>query len=245
MKKPRLSFWQIWNMSFGFLGIQFGWGLQLGNMSGIYEKLGANPDQLPILWLAAPLTGLIVQPIIGSMSDRTWTRLGRRRPYFLVGAILASVALVLMPQSPTLWVAAGLLWILDASINISMEPFRAFVGDQLPAAQRPTGYAMQSFFIGVGAIVASMLPWLLTRAGVSNHADTVGGIPDTVHYSFYMGAIVLFAAVAWTVLRSREYPPEALRSFAAAQPEPAAPTVAVGPASARRKGLLWSAAGIL
>jgi maltose/moltooligosaccharide transporter len=183
-----------------------------------------------------------VQPIVGYFSDRTWTRLGRRRPYFLAGAILASIALVLMPRSSTLWVAAGLLWVLDASINISMEPFRAFVGDQLPTAQRPTGYAMQSFFIGVGAIVASMLPWLLTRAGVSNHADTIGGIPDTVHYSFYIGAIVLFAAVGWTVLRSREYPPEALRSFAEAHPPQ--PSIAARPASNRRNGLLCTVAGI-
>jgi maltose/moltooligosaccharide transporter len=241
--RPALSFWQIWTMCFGFLGIQFGFALQNANVSRIFQTLGASIDQIPMLWIAAPLTGLIVQPIVGYYSDRTWTRLGRRRPYFLVGAILASVALVLMPQSPTLWVAAGLLWILDASINISMEPFRAFVGDQLPTAQRPTGYAMQSFFIGVGAIVASMLPWLLTHAGVSNHAEA-GGVPDTVHYSFYIGAIVLFAAVGWTVLRSREYPPEALRSFAAAQSEADAPAVAVTSAASRRSGVLWTAIGI-
>jgi maltose/moltooligosaccharide transporter len=242
--RPALSFWQIWNMCFGFLGIQFGFALQNANVSRIFQTLGATLEQIPLLWIAAPLTGLIVQPIVGYLSDRTWTRLGRRRPYFLVGALLASIALVLMPRSPALWVAAGLLWILDASINISMEPFRAFVGDQLPVKQRPTGYAMQSFFIGVGAIVASMLPWILARAGVSNHADAAGGIPDTVHYSFYIGAVVLFAAVGWTVLRTGEYPPEALRAFAAAQPEPAAPRVAANPAAARGKGLLWSALGI-
>jgi maltose/moltooligosaccharide transporter len=242
--RPALSFWQIWNMCFGFLGIQFGFALQNANVSRIFQTLGATLEQIPLLWIAAPLTGLIVQPIVGYLSDRTWTRLGRRRPYFLVGALLASIALVLMPRSPALWVAAGLLWILDASINISMEPFRAFVGDQLPVKQRPTGYAMQSFFIGVGAIVASMLPWILARAGVSNHADAAGGIPDTVHYSFYIGAVVLFAAVGWTVLRTGEYPPEALRAFAAAQPEPAAPRVAANPAAARGKGLLWSAIGI-
>jgi maltose/moltooligosaccharide transporter len=241
--RPALSFWQIWTMCFGFLGIQFGFALQNANVSRIFQTLGASIDQIPLLWIAAPLTGLIVQPIVGYYSDRTWTRLGRRRPYFLVGAILASVALVLMPQSPTLWVAAGLLWILDASINISMEPFRAFVGDQLPTQQRPTGYAMQSFFIGVGAIVASMLPWLLTRAGVSNHAEA-GGVPDAVHYSFYIGAIVLFAAVGWTVLRSREYPPEKLRSFAASQAETDAPAVAVTSAASRRDGLVWAAIAI-
>src|SRR5437588_3660725 len=148
MEKPRLNFWQIWNMSFGFLGIQFGWGLQMANMSAIYEYLGANADQLSILWLAAPLTGLIVQPIIGHMSDRTWNRLGRRRPYFLIGAILSSLALIAMPNSSTLWMAAGLLWIMDASINISMEPFRAFVADMLPEDQRTEGLAMHSLVSG-------------------------------------------------------------------------------------------------
>src|SRR6188474_1266905 len=163
MGKPRLSFWQIWNMSFGFLGIQFGWGLQMANMSPIYKYLGARDDQIPMLWLAAPLTGFIVQPIIGAMSDRTWGPLGRRRPYFLVGAILSSIALIMMPNSSTLWMAAGLLWILDASINISMEPFRAFVADKLPEKQRTLGYTTQSFFIGIGAVLASMMPYVLTN----------------------------------------------------------------------------------
>src|SRR5512140_3965646 len=163
VRKPERSFWQIWNMSFGFLGIQFGWGLQMANMSAIYEYLGAQADQIPILWLAAPLTGLIVQPIIGHMSDHTWNRLGRRRPYFLTGAILSSLALILMPQSSALWMAAGLLWMLDASINISMEPFRAFVADLLPERQRTQGFAMQSLFIGLGAVIASALPWLLSN----------------------------------------------------------------------------------
>ena len=156
--KPRLSFWEIWNMSFGFLGIQFGFALQNANVSRIFETLGASVENIPILWIAAPVTGLLVQPIVGYFSDRTWNRLGRRRPYFLVGAILASLALIVMPNSPTLWVAAGMLWIMDASINISMEPFRAFVGDNLPSEQRTTGFAMQSFFIGTGAVVASILP---------------------------------------------------------------------------------------
>src|SRR5437870_11493236 len=163
MNKPRLSFWQIWNMSFGFLGIQFGWALQLGNMSAIYERLGAKPEDIPILWLAAPLTGLIVQPIIGSMSDRTWNRLGRRRPYFLTGAILASIALFFMPDSSVLWMAAGLLWILDANINVSMEPFRAFVADKLSGDRRTAGLAMQSFFIGVGVRLADLLPYIFRR----------------------------------------------------------------------------------
>ena len=211
MQKPRLSFWQIWNMSFGFLGIQFGWGLQLGNMSAIYEKLGARPDALPILWLAAPLTGLIVQPIIGSMSDRTWGPLGRRRPYFLVGAILASVALFFMPTSSTLWMAAGLLWILDASINISMEPFRAFVADKLNADQRTTGFVMQSFFIGLGATFAGWLPLAFRYFGVTGNTES--GIPLTIKYAFQIGAVAFLLAVLWTVLTSKENPPEDWEAF--------------------------------
>jgi maltose/moltooligosaccharide transporter len=211
MQKPRLSFWQIWNMSFGFLGIQFGWGLQLGNMSGIYEKLGANPDQLPILWLAAPLTGLIVQPIIGSMSDRTWGRLGRRRPYFLVGALMASVALFFMPTSSSLWMAAGLLWILDASINVSMEPFRAFVADKLNTDQRTTGFVMQSFFIGVGATLAGWLPIVFRRFGVSGNTES--GIPLTIKYAFQIGAVAFLLAVLWTVFTTKEYPPDDMEAF--------------------------------
>src|SRR5947209_11610926 len=169
MEKPRLNTWQIVNMSLGFFGIQFGWNLQLSNMSAIYEYLGAKADQLPMLWLAAPLTGLLVQPIIGHMSDRTWGRLGRRRPYFLTGAILSSLALILMPNSSALWMAAGLLWILDASINVSMEPFRAFVADNLNEEQRGTGFTMQSFFIGLGAVIAGLLPWILKNwFGVGN-----------------------------------------------------------------------------
>ena len=161
--KPRLNFWQIWNMSFGFLGIQFGFALQNANVSRIFETLGAKVENIPILWIAAPVTGLIIQPIIGHMSDNTWNRLGRRRPYFLTGAILASLALIFMPNSPVLWIAAGTLWIMDASINISMEPFRAFVGDMLPSDQRTTGFATQSFFIGTGAVIASVLPYVLTN----------------------------------------------------------------------------------
>ena len=175
-KKPELSFWQIWNMCFGFLGIQFGFALQNANVSRIFQTLGANVNDIPILWVAAPLTGLIVQPIIGHYSDRTWNRLGRRRPYFLAGAVLATLALLAMPNSPALWVAAGLLWIMDASFNVSMEPFRAYVGDQLPEHQRPLGFSMQSVFIGVGAVVASLMPWMLTKVGISNVAPD-GDIP--------------------------------------------------------------------
>jgi maltose/moltooligosaccharide transporter len=211
MRKPRLSFWQIFNMSFGFMGIQFGWGLQLANMSGIYTYLGASPDAVPLLWLAGPMTGLLVQPIIGSMSDRTWNRLGRRRPYFLVGAILASIALFFMPDSSAIWMAAGLLWILDASINVSMEPFRAFVADKLNVNQRTAGFVMQSFFIGIGASLANALPYLFRQLGVIG--TTGSGIPLTVQYSFKIGAVVFLLAVAWTVLTTKEYPPENIEEF--------------------------------
>jgi maltose/moltooligosaccharide transporter len=214
ISKPRLSFWQIWNMSFGFLGIQFGFALQNANVSRIFETLGASIDEIPILWIAAPTTGLLIQPIIGYMSDRTWGRLGRRRPYFLVGAILASLALLVMPNSPVLWVAAGMLWILDASINISMEPFRALVADMLPSEQRTAGFAIQSFFIGTGAVVASALPYLLTNwFNVSNTPENPGEIADSVIYSFYLGAFAFITAVIWTVVRTREYSPEEVSRF--------------------------------
>ncbi|TAK91662.1 MAG: MFS transporter [Verrucomicrobia bacterium] len=214
MNKPQLSFWQIWNMSFGFLGIQFGWGLQMANMSPIYKYLGASDEQIPMLWLAAPLTGFIVQPIIGAMSDRTWGALGRRRPYFLVGAILSSLALIAMPNCSTLWMAAGLLWILDASINVSMEPFRAFVADKLPEEQRGAGFAMQSFFIGVGAVVAGMLPYILKNwFHVSSETGNGNSIPPNVKISFYLGAAAFFCAVVYTIVTSKEYPPEDLEAF--------------------------------
>lgn len=215
--KPTLSFWQIWNMCFGFLGIQFGFALQNANASRIFETLGAPMDAVPGLWIAAPLTGLLVQPIIGYLSDRTWTRWGRRRPYFMIGAVFTTLALLVMPNSPTLWIAAGTLWVLDASINVSMEPFRAFVGDKLAPRQRPTGYAMQSFFIGVGAIVASFLPFILAHFGVANTA-AAGEVPPTVRYAFYFGAVVLLASIAWTVFSTREYSPAELASFDDAEP---------------------------
>ena len=214
IEKPRLSFWQIWNMNFGFLGIQFGFALQNANTSRIFETLGARVDDIPILWIAAPTTGLLVQPIVGYFSDRTWhPKLGRRRPFFLVGAILASIALIFMPNSPVLWVAAGTLWIMDASINISMEPFRALVADMLPSSQRTMGFAVQTFFIGVGAVVASALPYLLANwLGVANTAPA-GQIPDSVKWSFYLGGFAFFTAVLWSVLRTREYPPEEFRRY--------------------------------
>ena len=212
MEKRKLGFWQIWNMSFGFLGIQMGFALQNSNVSRIFQTLGANIDDIPILWVAAPLTGLIIQPIIGYFSDRTWTRLGRRKPYFLAGAILASAALFIMPNSPVLWFAAGMLWIMDASINVSMEPFRAFVGDNLPEKQRTMGFAMQSFFIGIGAYFASKLPLIFTYFGVHNTAP-LGIIPDSVKYSFYFGGVAFIVTVLWTVITSKEYSPEEMEVF--------------------------------
>ena len=213
-KKPVLSFWQIWNMSFGFLGIQFGFALQNANVSRIFETLGAKIDDIPILWIAAPVTGLVMQPIIGHLSDKTWGRLGRRRPFFLLGAILASIALLVMPNSPSLWIAAGMLWIMDASINISMEPFRAFVGDMLPSEQRTRGFSMQSFFIGLGAVIASGLPYILSEwLGVANVAEAGEKIPPSVRYAFYLGGAVFFLAVLWTVFRTKEYSPDELKEF--------------------------------
>ncbi|MDD2707932.1 MAG: MFS transporter [Verrucomicrobiae bacterium] len=213
MEKPSRSFWQLWSMSFGFLGIQFGWGLQMANMSAIYEYLGAKPEQIPMLWLAAPLTGLLVQPVIGYLSDRTWCWLGRRRPYFVTGTIMACLSLVLMPFSHALWMAAMLLWVLDFSVNVSMEPFRAFVADLLPESQRGQGFAMQSLLIGLGAILASALPWLLTHVFGVSSGHSEGSIPLTVRYAFHIGAAVYFAAVMWTVATTKEYPPEDMEAF--------------------------------
>lgn len=215
MNKPAMRFWQIWNMSFGFFGIQIGFALQNANVSRIFQTLGASIDALPILWIAGPVAGLIVQPLIGHFSDRTWTRLGRRRPYFLAGAVLASLALFIMPNAPHLWAAALTLWVLDASINVSMEPFRAFVGDMLPSEQRTTGFAMQTLFIGAGALLASTAPYVMTNfLGVSNEA-AAGEIPDAVRFSFYLGGAAFLLAVLWTVLTTKEYSPEDIAKFRA------------------------------
>ena len=219
MEKPRQSAAALWNISFGFLGIQVGFALQTANMSRIFQSLGSSLDDLPALWIAAPLTGLLVQPIIGHLSDRTWLgRLGRRRPYFLAGAVLAALSLVAMPLSSSLFMAAVLLWMLDASLNISMEPFRAFVGDMLRKDQHTAGYAVQTAFIGAGAVVGSIFPWLLDQLGASN-AGGIGGIPDTVRYSFWFGGAALFLAVLWTVVSTREYSPEAMAGFGEAAGE--------------------------
>jgi len=216
--KPALSVFQIWNMCFGFFGVQVGFALQNANVSRIFQTLGAEVEAIPILWIAAPLTGLLVQPIIGHYSDKTWGRMGRRRPYFFWGAICTTLALFVMPNSPYLWVAAGMLWIMDASINVTMEPFRAFVGDMLPHRQRTTGFAMQSFFIGAGAVFASALPWMLANwFGVENVAGE-GAVPLSVKIAFYVGAACVLVAVMWTVFTTKEYPPSDLAAFEAAEP---------------------------
>lgn len=211
--KPKLSFWQIWNMSFGFLGIQFGFALQGGFMSNIFQNLGASKEEIPMLWIAAPLTGLLVQPIVGYFSDRTWSlKLGRRRPYILLGAILSSLALFFVPYSPFLWVAAGFLWILDASINISMEPFRALVADKLPESQRSFGFVIQALIIGIGTWVASNMPWALSKLGLSDSA-ALGEVPDSVKWAFAIGALVFILSILFTVFTSSEYPPEDIEKF--------------------------------
>ena len=246
--RPRLSGLAIWNMCVGFLGIQIGFGLQNANTSRIFQTLGAEVDTLAILWIAAPLTGLLVQPIIGHFSDKTWTRFGRRRPYFLIGAIATTLALIAMPNSPSLWFAAAMLWIMDASINITMEPFRAFVGDNLPEEQRTAGYAMQSFFIGAGAVFASTLPWLLSNVFHVASTAEAGVVPLSVKIAFYVGAAGLFAAVLWTVLSTREYSPEQIAAFERAR-TPVADDAPEAPARSVRgwlgSGLICLVLGVL
>jgi maltose/moltooligosaccharide transporter len=240
--KPLLKFWGLWNISFGFFGIQVGFALQNANVSRIFQTLGTEVDGLAILWIAGPVTGLLVQPVIGHFSDRTWGRLGRRRPYFLAGALLCTIALIAMPNASALWMAAGLLWVLDASLNISMEPFRAFVGDMLGERQRTRGYAFQTIFIGAGAVVASLAPWFLTQVvGLSNVAGE-GEIPVTVQYSFYIGAAMLLATVLWTVLTSREYSPGEMAAFGEAETH-GAPHAEAAPTM--RQGTIWIAAGAI
>jgi maltose/moltooligosaccharide transporter len=239
-KKPILNLKQVINMSVGFLGIQFGFGLQNANVSRIFQSLGAKIDNIPILWIAAPLTGLIMQPVIGHLSDKTWSpRWGRRRPFFLIGAMLASLTLIFFPNVYALWMAAIMLWLLDASINISMEPFRAFVGDMLPDEQRTAGFAMQSFFIGIGAVVSSILPYLLTKFGIANEAPP-GVIPDSVKISFYIGAAVFFLSVAYTVFTIKEYSPAELKSFESIEQQQVDHSIITTPAkSFYNKGLVW------
>lgn len=245
-EKPRQGFWGLWNISFGFFGIQIGFALQNANMSRIFQSLGAELDNLSALWIAAPLTGLLVQPIIGHLSDRTWLgKLGRRRPYFLAGAILASLALLIMPESKILWFSVLMLWVLDASINVSMEPFRAFVGDMLRKDQHSAGYAVQTAFIGAGAVVGSIFPWALEQMNVSNVAPG-GGIPDTVRYAFWFGGLMFFLSVLWTVFTTREYSPEEMAAFdGVPSEEEAGHAIRLLAAKNYSSSLIWIAAGAL
>lgn len=239
MEKPRQGLRGLWNISFGFFGIQLAFGLQNANVSRIFQSLGSNIDELAFLWIAGPVTGLLVQPLIGHFSDRTWLgRLGRRRPYFLGGAILAAFALTGMPHSSVLLVAAVMLWMLDAALNIAMEPFRAFVADMVNDNERAAGYAMQTVFIGAGAVLGSLAPAAFTALGISNVA-AAGEIPASVRYGFYLGAAAILAAVLWTVITTREYSPEEMRRFDAAEPEGTTGAPQVAP----RHGFAWAAAG--
>jgi maltose/moltooligosaccharide transporter len=241
--KPRLNFWQLWNMSFGYVGIQFGFGLQTANISRIFGTLGARLDDIAILWVAAPVAGLIIQPLIGHMSDKTWTRFGRRKPYFLIGAILSSLALIAMPNSPALWAAAGMLWIMDAAINTTMQPFRAFIGDMLPDEQRTQGFAVQTFFIGVSSVVASVCPWVFTNwLHIANTAPA-GVLPPSVKWSFYIGGFAFLAAVLWTIFTVREYSPEELESFAANKADDASDATLLNRKSCIRQGVFLVLAG--
>ncbi|MDB5705314.1 MAG: major facilitator superfamily protein [Sphingomonas bacterium] len=240
--RPALSFLQIWNMCCGLFGVQIVWGLQNVNTSRIFQTLGANIDELAILWIAAPITGLVLQPIVGYLSDRTWGPLGRRRPYLFFGSMLTAVALFIMPNVTTLWSASLMLWVLTASINVVMEPFRALVADTLPEKQRTTGFAMQVFFIGTGAVLASALPWVLTHWFGMSGLAAPGMLPQSVRMAFYVGGISLLVAVMWTVFTTSERPPEKL---AADAPELAVHNVptAKGAVALMRSGLLWIAGG--
>jgi maltose/moltooligosaccharide transporter len=237
--KPHLSAWQTAKICIGAFGIQFGFALPQANLTRIFQNLGASLENVPLLWLAGPITGLIVQPLVGHWSDRTWTRFGRRRPYFLIGATLAAAALVAMPNATTLYTAALLLWLLDASLNLTMGPFRAFVADQMSSGQRAGGYLMYMFFASVGAVIGSFLPWMFARLGVSSTA-AAGEISSAVKYAFYVGALLLLSAVYWSAFANREYSPEMLEKFDDARPER---TTSRSTADMRRHGLVWLAVG--
>ncbi|KQN20943.1 MULTISPECIES: MFS transporter [unclassified Sphingomonas] len=245
-EKPRQGFWGLWNISFGFFGIQIGFALQNANVSRIFQSLGTSVDDLAFLWIAAPLTGLLVQPVIGHYSDRTWGRLGRRRPYFLGGAVLATIALLGMPNAPVLWVAAALLWMLDGSLNVAMEPFRAFVGDMLGSRQRTAGYAFQTGFIGAGAVIGSLAPLILTDVFHVANTAAGGGIPPSVRYGFYLGAAALFCAVLWTVLTTKEYSPDEMAAFEQDDGVvEAGPAIAAPVGSGARLAPVWIALGAI
>jgi maltose/moltooligosaccharide transporter len=205
-RKPRLGFWQVVNMNAGFFGIQFSFGLQQSNMSPIYRYLGADEASLPLLWLAGPMTGLIVQPIIGALSDRTDSRWGRRTPYFLIGAVLCSLGLLFMPFSPTLWMAASLLWILDAANNVTMEPYRAFVSDRLPREQHSLGFLMQSAFTGLGQTLAYLAPTIMLLLGMDKDAVNAHHVPHITIAAFLVGAVFSIASILWSVRTTPELP---------------------------------------
>jgi maltose/moltooligosaccharide transporter len=238
-QKPRQSFWGLWNVSFGFFGIQLAFGLQNANVSRIFQSLGSSVDDLAFLWIAGPVTGLIVQPLIGHYSDRTWGRFGRRRPYFAAGAVLAALALLGLPQAGVLLIAAAFLWLLDASLNVAMEPFRAFVGDMTPDDQRAQGFALQTWFIGAGAVIGSVLPALFTWAGIANTAPE-GVVPDSVRLSFTIGAAAMVLAVAWTAFSVREYNPEEMAAFGGGEHQEGA---AAQPLVYSARGPMWLAIG--
>jgi maltose/moltooligosaccharide transporter len=240
IEKPRQGFWGLWNISFGFFGIQVAFGLQSSNMSRVFQTLGADLDKLAFLFIAGPVTGLIVQPLIGHFSDKSWGRFGRRHPYFLTGAVLAALSMIGLPNANLLLIAALFLWLLDASLNISMEPFRAFVGDMVGDGERTKGYAFQTAFIGAGAVVGSLAPNVFTWLGVANVApDHV--IPPSVRYAFYLAAFAIFSAVLWTVIRTKEYTPDELASFGSTAPANAAPAALAAPGG----GVLWAGAGLI
>lgn len=209
MSKKQLNFWQIITMNFGFFGVQFSFGLQQSNMSAIYKYLGAEESELPMLWLAGPVTGLLVQPIIGAISDGTWSpRFGRRKPFFLIGAVIASLALIVMPYSSSIWMAAGLLWILDAANNIALEPYRAFISDKLPEKQYSFGFLVQSFFTGLGTTLANFTPAILVSFGILALTDKMeNGIPVSTYWAFGIGAAASIITILITVFTTSEYPP--------------------------------------
>jgi maltose/moltooligosaccharide transporter len=246
ISKPHQSAWQVCSICLGAFGIQFGFALPQANATRIFQNLGASLDSVPLLFLAGPITGLIVQPLVGYYSDRTWTSHGRRRPYFLIGAMFAACALVAMPNATTLWVAMLMLWLLDASVNFSMGPFRALVADQMPAGQRSTGYLMYMFFASIGAVVGSLLPWVMVRLGISSNA-LPGEISDSVKFAFYAGAALLLCAVCWSAFTTREYPPEMLEQFeeSAGRFEPSERSLGLSSARTRRHALVWIAIGVM
>ena len=211
-EKLHLTFWQNWNMNFGLIGVQFAFALENSNTSRIFQSLGAGVELLPILWLAGPITALIVQPIIGHLSDKTWTFLGRRRPYIFFSSLVIGLALVALANARNLWIAVGLFWIINVGINSAAEPYRTLVADNLPDEQQINGYSMQSFFANTGSVIASFLPWIFMRLGGANY-NLTGQLPESLKYTLYLGALVIVVCIAWSVFNTKEYSPKELSSF--------------------------------